>query len=156
MKNRSVEILFALLFVFTSIAFGAPTSFEVQVSDAAGKVAYKGTTNGDGTFATGKLPPGNYVVQFSSQSVKGDRTIVVSAGKKKVRAESVAASQIRNGGVAMKIEVGSGLNITGQVAAMANGLNGPASPRAHDRSVEAMGNIQERGGEGTMVIPGHN
>ena len=82
-------------------------------------MAYRGVTDPSGRFATPKLEPGNYAVQFTSNSaVKGSRyTLVVAAGKKKVAANAVAAEKLAGGGVAMKIDVGAGLNITGQVAA---------------------------------------
>jgi hypothetical protein len=89
------------------------------VADSTGKVAYRGSTDGSGLFATPKLQPGSYAVQFTStNAAKGARyTLVVAAGKKKVAANAVAAEKLAAGGVAMKIEVGAGLNITGQVAA---------------------------------------
>ena len=91
----------------------------VTVSDASGKAAYKGATNSSGTFATTKLAPGNYTVQLRSQNpaVKGNHyAIVVSSGKKKVAASAVPGEKFNGGGVALKVEVGNGLNITGQVA----------------------------------------
>lgn len=91
----------------------------VSVSDESGKAAYKGATNASGTFATGKLKAGKYVVQLNSKSpvVKGNSyAVVVSAGSKKVASNSVAGEKFNGGGVALKVDVGNGLNITGQVA----------------------------------------
>jgi hypothetical protein len=93
-------------------------SMTVTVADPAGKAAYKGGTDSKGTFATGKLKKGNYVVQFSSKSpdLKGNTyALFVSAGVKKVTAEAVPGEKFSTGGVAMKIDVSDGLNITGQV-----------------------------------------
>ena len=132
------------------MAFAAPFSIEVTVSDASGKVAYKGKTGGDGTFATGKLQPGNYIVQFNSSNLKGNRAIVVSAGSKKVSADSVPASKFGGGGVAMRIEVGKGLNINGEVAAVANGMVTGNNSKAHDASVDAMRGIQDKAGVGSI------
>lgn len=90
----------------------------VMVSDASGKAAYKGSTDAKGAFGTSKLQKGNYTVQFNSKSsdLKGKTyALFVSAGKKKVTADSVAGEKFAAGGVAMKIEVSEGLNITGQV-----------------------------------------
>jgi len=91
----------------------------VVVSDSSGKAAYKGATDAKGTFATGTLKPGNYVVQFNSRrsaDVKGNNfALVVSAGSKKVTADSVAGEKFTAGGVAMRISVGDGLNIAGQI-----------------------------------------
>lgn len=101
----------------------------VSVSDESGNAAYKGATNASGTFATAKLKPGKYVVQLNSKSpaVKGNNyAVVVSAGSKKVAASAVPGEKFNGGGVALKVDVGNGLNITGQVAeesktAMKNG-----------------------------------
>lgn len=106
------------------MAYGAVPAMNVTVSDASGKAAFKGATNAQGTFATANLKPGNYVVQFNSNSaaVKGNHyAIVVSAGKKKVSAAAVPGEKFTGGGVALKVDVGAGLNITGQVATEANG-----------------------------------
>jgi len=114
-----VRTLIALVFAGASFAYAAVPSFNVTVDDSKGKTAYKGATDGKGLFATGKLQPGGYVVKFASNSApKGSKyALVISAGKKKVSANAVAAEKLAAGGVAMMIDVGSGLNITGQVAA---------------------------------------
>jgi hypothetical protein len=118
MKNIIRSAFIGLVIAGTSIAFGAVPPINVTVSDSTGKAAFKGATNAQGTFATGKLQPGGYVVQFNSKSApKGAKyAMVVSAGKKKVTASAVQAEKLAAGGVAMKIDVGAGLNITGQVA----------------------------------------
>ena len=101
------------------LASGAVPSLKVVVADSTGKLAYTGATNGSGLFATPKLPPGSYAVQFTSNNApKGARyTLVVAAGSKKVAASAIAGERLAGGGVAMKIDVAAGLNITGQVAA---------------------------------------
>jgi len=101
------------------LVFGAVPSLEVLVADSSGKMAYKGATDGTGRFATPQLEPGNYAVQFTSNKApKGSHyTLVVAAGKKKVAANAVGAEKLAGGGVAVKIDVGAGLNITGQIAA---------------------------------------
>ena len=105
-----------LLFV-AGMAHGSVPPLTVTVSDAGGKATYKGATDANGTFATGKLKAGNYVVQFNSKgALKGrNYALVVSAGKKKVMADSVAGEKFAGGGVAMRINVGDGLNIAGQI-----------------------------------------
>ena len=106
----------ALLLASASFAYGALPHLTVTVADSGGKPAYKGTTDGKGTFATGALKPGKYVVQFNASGIKGGNyALVVSAGTKKITADSVPGEKFGGGGVAMKIDVGSGLNITGQV-----------------------------------------
>lgn len=110
------RIFVALLFASASVAFGGLPQLSVTVADSGGKAAYKGATNAKGTFATGTLKPGNYVVQFNANGVTGGSyALVVSAGKKKVTADAVTGEKFARGGVAMKIDVGAGLNITGQV-----------------------------------------
>lgn len=119
MKNMIRGTAPFLLCFAVSMAYGGVPAMNVTVSDASGKAAYKGATNSSGTFATAKLTPGNYVVQFNSKSptVKGNHyAVVVSSGKKKVAASAVPGEKFNGGGVALKVDVGNGLNITGQVA----------------------------------------
>jgi hypothetical protein len=114
------SILVTLLLAGTAAAYGGVPSMNVIVSDASGKVAFKGATGASATFATANLAPGNYVVQFHSNSgaLKGSQyLVVVSAGKAKVIADAVPAEKFNGGGVAMRITVGAGLRITGQIAA---------------------------------------
>jgi hypothetical protein len=116
--KKIIQATLVSLFIIVSMSYGAVPSMNVTVSDSSGKAAYKGATDAKGTFATGKLQPGGYVVQFNSKSAPKGTTyaMVVSAGKKKVTASAVQAEKLAAGGVAMKIDVGAGLNITGQVA----------------------------------------
>lgn len=119
MKNLFSAVGLCLFLIVAAAANGGVPSLNVTVSDGAGKMAFKGTTKSDGGFATEKLQPGNYVVQLTSKNaaLKGAQySIVVSAGKKKVVANAVAGDKFLNGGVALKVEVGAGLNISGQVA----------------------------------------
>ena len=114
---RGALLSFALL--AACMASGGVSPVNVIVSDAGGKAAFKGVTNEKGTFATANLKPGNYVVQFNSTygGMKGNLyAIVVSAGTKKVAAAAVAGEKFAGGGVALRVVVGAGLNITGQVA----------------------------------------
>lgn len=113
------SIFLSLLLIAAPVAFGGVPQLTVTVSDAGGKAAFKGTTDSSGSFATANLTSGNYVVQFNSSNaaMKGKNyALVVSAGRKKVVADRVAGAKFAGGGVAMRVEVGAGLNITGQVA----------------------------------------
>jgi hypothetical protein len=126
MKNMIRSAVASLLCIAACMAYGAVPAMNVTVSDASGKAAFRGTTNAKGTFETAKLKPGNYVVQFNSTSgaMKGNNyAIVVSAGTKKVSAAGVPGEKFAKGGVALKVDVGAGLNIAGQVAAEANGAS---------------------------------
>jgi hypothetical protein len=120
MKNPFPKLGLSLFLVTTSLANAGVPSMNVTVSDSTGKATFKGATKGDGAFATAKLQPGSYVVQFTTtnSAVKGGQySIVVGAGTKKVVANAVAGEKFLAGGVAMKVEVGAGLNIAGQVVA---------------------------------------
>jgi hypothetical protein len=119
MKTIARSFVVSLIAAAASVASGAVPVINVTVADSSGKAAYKGATDGKGTFATGKLQPGGYVVHFSSKSApKGSKyALVISAGTKKVMANAVEAEKLAGGGAAMKIDVAAGLNITGQVAA---------------------------------------
>jgi hypothetical protein len=122
MTTRNLQFVIAacacLLGIASTASAGVP-SMEVTVFDASGKVGFKGATNANGTFATANLQPGRYVVQFNTKSAtaKGNQyLLVVSAGKKKVIATGVSGETFIGGGAAMRVEVGPGLKITGQVA----------------------------------------
>ena len=91
---------------------------DVTVFDAAEKVVFRRVMEANGTFATNSLPSGQYVVQFKTRNtaVRGNQyLLVVAAGNKKVIADSVAGELLTRGGAAMKIQVGPGLGISGQV-----------------------------------------
>jgi hypothetical protein len=118
-KLSFVVSVFAVLLGLAITAYGGVPSLEVTVFAADGKVAFKGPMSANATFATRNLQPGNYVVQFNTKStaVKDHQyLLVVSAGNKKVIAAAVPGAKFTSGGVAMKIDVGPGSKITGQVA----------------------------------------
>jgi hypothetical protein len=119
MKNILRFTLIVFVIGTVSLVCGAVPALNVTVSDPGGKVAFKGATNSSGLFATTNLKPGNYVVQFNSTNAgfKGNQyAVVISAGKKKVSANAVAGEKFTAGGVAMKIDVGANVKITGVVA----------------------------------------
>lgn len=119
MKTPLRLTVFSLILAAAAVVHAAAVpGLDVVVANPAGKVVFKGKTAANGSFATAKLEPGNYVVQFNSKdaAMKSSQfAIVVSAGKKKVTADSVSGEKLGKGGVAMRVDVGSGLNITGQV-----------------------------------------
>ena len=126
MNNILRRSFVGLVIAVASVAYGSVPQMNVTVSDSSGKTAYKGATDPKGTFATGALKPGGYVVQFNSKGTSkgGKYALVVSAGKKKVVANSVDGAKFTAGGVAMRIDVGAGLGISGQVA-LDTGGNAP-------------------------------
>jgi hypothetical protein len=119
MKKLISSLALSLCCLVYATAYGGVPPMSVSVSDESGKGAYKGATNSNGNFATAKLTPGKYTVQINSKSpaLKGKQfAVVLSAGKKKVAASSVPGEKFIGGGVALKVDVANGLNITGQVA----------------------------------------
>jgi hypothetical protein len=120
MKNITRKILLPFVLVAASAAYGASVpTMDVTVSDSNGYLAFRGRTASNGTFATGRLKPGKYVVQFNARGAAVQQenfALVVAAGKQKVVAEDVDGSKFAEGGVAMRVNVGPSLNITGQVA----------------------------------------
>jgi hypothetical protein len=145
MRTITVSSLGFLLWVAAAMASAAAPAISVCVSDSNGKVAFKGVTYVNAPFVTGDLAPGNYVVQFNSTraALNGHQyLLVVSAGKTKVVANSVAAEQFDQGGVALRVRVGAGSKISGQVAL------GPG--KVSDIAFERMQAWQSRGGEGSL------
>jgi hypothetical protein len=117
MKNMMSGLV--VLLMGACLANGSVPPMTVIVSDSSGRAAYKGATTTEGGFSTATLRPGNYVVQFKSGNTDvaaNNYALVVSAGRKKVTADSVAGEKFTGGGVAMRIEVGSSASISGQVA----------------------------------------
>jgi hypothetical protein len=150
-QNQSSScLLAAALALFGTNLTAAPSalpSVKVLVADSAGKVAFKGVTDASGAFSTGSLAGGNYVVQFNSTSAataNHSYILVVSAGKKKVAAESIDGGKLTAGGVAMKIAVAAGSKISGQVAA--------SNVKIDDKTKKMMVYIPPRIGSN---MPGH-
>jgi hypothetical protein len=116
---RTVALCSNLLLAVSPALAEAPVlPIKVTVANAANKVAFKGTVGREGGFSTANLTPGNYVVRFNAAAAlpKGQYTAVLSSGKKKVSAAAIDGEKFNGGGVAMRIEVASGLNIAGQIA----------------------------------------
>jgi outer membrane usher protein FimD/PapC len=116
--KKHCSIVAAVTLALTVVASAAIPTFNVAVVDSSGKTAFKGTTDSRGIFASPKMQPGDYAVQFTSNSApKGSHyTLVVVAGLKKTAASAVTAEKLAAGGVAMKIEVKSDASIQGQVS----------------------------------------
>ena len=128
MKNVIRSTVLSLLFIAASMAYGGVPAMDVTVFDASGTAAFNGRTNTNGTFATANLKSGNYVVQLNAKgpAMKGHHyAIVVFSGTKKFVAGAVPGEKFGGGGVALRVNVGAGLNIAGQVADEGKGgLNG--------------------------------
>jgi hypothetical protein len=80
----------------------------------------------------------------------GEYSIIVASGKRKVVANSVAADKFLGGGVALKVDVGTGLGIVGYISA------GPLPiETAQKESVRKMqDSIQDLHRDGIHVRPG--
>ena len=116
---RFIASAFALFLGVAANAFAGVPPTGVIVVDTSGKVAFKGATDARATFATANLPPGDYVVQFHSKNgfLKGNKyLLVIAAGRKKVIADAVLGEKIDGAGVAMRLSVEGGQQITGQMA----------------------------------------
>jgi hypothetical protein len=136
--------VFFLGLVAVATVCGDTSAIKVRVCDDGGKIAFKGVIQAGTPFVTGDLKPGNYVVQFnSSRAALKDRQylVVVSAGRTKVLADSVPAEKFSDGGIAMRVNVGAGLKITGQVSRVAGSASNKELPWR-------MRNTQDRMGEG--------
>jgi hypothetical protein len=115
MKTFSRSLLIGI-FAVAATAWGAMPPINVTVLNTSGKTSFKGATNANGTFASGKLEPGEYVVQFNSKNApKTSRyALVASAGKEKVVANGIPGEKLI-AGVAVTIKVGAGQNLTAQI-----------------------------------------
>lgn len=117
--KTTCSIVAALSLALTAAASAAVPTLNVAVADSSGKTAFKGSTDSRGIFASPKMQPGSYAVQFSSKNAPAGShyTLVVVAGTKKTSASAVTAEKLAAGGVAMKIEVKGNATIQGQVSA---------------------------------------
>ncbi len=110
-------LLITLGLLTASVAHAIP-SMEVTVFDGNAKLAFKGATQANGTFATGDLRPGQYVVRFISKiaAVRGDSyLLILIAEKKPFISNPVAGGKFFGGGVAIRMDVTQPVRITGQV-----------------------------------------
>jgi hypothetical protein len=113
------------LFITTVLAMASITrgdvvpNVHVTVSDAAGRLIYRGKTDANGVFATGQVAAGNYVVQFNAKDAalnRNDYAIYAAAGRRRVVAQAISGRQLAGGGVAMRLESAARTPIIGQVA----------------------------------------
>ena len=117
MKKLIRGTVLSLCFAIASMAYAAVPPLNVTVSDASGKVAFRGKTDAQGTFTTDKLKPGIYDVQFTSTgAITGKYSIKVSAGVKHVSAAGIAGEKFAKG-VALKVDVQNLWNVVGEVKA---------------------------------------
>jgi hypothetical protein len=118
-KHLFLSFVISLAVISAAAAATAVPSLNVAVLDSGGKVTFKGATDPRGLFASPKMQPGKYAVQFTSKDApKGSHyTLVVVAGTKKTSASAITAEKLAGGGVAMNIEVKASNSIQAQVVA---------------------------------------
>jgi hypothetical protein len=121
MRNRMKLIaLCACLVTAASVACAAGVpNVEVTISDAAGRLIYRGNTDANGVFATRQVTAGSYVVQFNAKKAainRNDYAIYAAAGHTRVVADAISGAKFANGGVAMRLKPATATPIVGQVA----------------------------------------
>jgi hypothetical protein len=119
-KGRGLLLVCASFFaaVSTLSASGVP-NVDVTISDASGRLTYRGKTDAHGVFVTGRVRPGNYVVQFQAKNAaanRNDYAIFAAAGKHNVVADAVPGAKFAGAGVAVRLKLATGTPIIGQVA----------------------------------------
>jgi hypothetical protein len=120
-KNRMKAILLSAIFwLGVSVVHAAGVAdVDVTISDAAGRLAYRGKTDSNGVFASGQVAPGNYVVQFRAKRAKANRNdyaIYAAAGHQRMVADAIAAAGLTGAGVAMRLKTATRTPIIGQIA----------------------------------------
>jgi hypothetical protein len=108
-----------LLAIASIVRGGGVPNVEVTVSDATGKLTYRGKTDGSGVFATGPVAAGNYVVQFKAGNAAVDRNdyaIYAAAGYRRVVADAISGAAFSGAGVAVRLKPTAPTPIIGQVA----------------------------------------
>lgn len=119
MKTYTRLVIFFLSVLTAAANAATMPTLDVTVLGPGGNVAYKGKTTGAGTFATGNLAPGSYVVRLNTKSsveLKGGQFgIIVAGGKQKMGADAIAGERFGGAGVAVKVDVGPGMKVTGQL-----------------------------------------
>ncbi len=117
--NKFTSRVPLLLLVFVASSAFAIPPLDVTVSGANSGRVSKMITKSDGTFATGSLASGSYVVEFRSHSaaLANDQfLLVLRAGKKTVISNAIPGKQFTAGGAAVRMDLKNGTAITGQVA----------------------------------------
>ena len=98
---------------------GAVPSLQVTVAAGGVKPSFRSLTRANGTFTTGNLSPGHYVVQLNSKSpaLKGDHyLVIVLAGRKTFVSNALPGENFLAGGIAVNVDLRAPGKIVGQVA----------------------------------------
>ncbi len=154
MKTIRCTLLFSLLVLLglASLAYaGSLPSVKVKVSSSSGKTVFAGKTDPSGNFATGKLGPGSYVVQFNGNLKGGPYSLQVHAGKEEEGADSLPASKFGKGGLAIKINIAEAMSVTGKIAPA--GALKTASTQAPAKNANGLKTKTENGREFVFIPP---
>ena len=122
MKKRGLGFLLVcagFLGGVSALQAGGVANVNVTVSDASGRLTYRGRTDVNGVFATRPVAPGNYVVQFQAKTAavnRSDYAIFAAAGTHSVVADAVSGAKFSAAGVAVRLKPTTGTPIVGQVA----------------------------------------
>ena len=131
MKNMTRGILFLLVVCATSVSYGGPFPRGVVGVDVVVKQnpSKRAVTDTRGNFAFDGLAPGSYILSFKARKAADARTftsdkavigtsysITITGAKRAVTQGNLNGDRLL-AGVDLKIEVGSGAKIRGQVAA---------------------------------------
>jgi hypothetical protein len=108
-------LLFAALFAVTAV-FAVPTVNITVKQKAGGKLVKQVKTDSAGSFSLGRLPAGDYSLEFRSAGSSGSKEMEFSIaidGARKVASQSSGGSLV--GGVTVNVEVGPNANVVGLI-----------------------------------------
>jgi hypothetical protein len=125
-KNRIEFLLFCagLFLALSGLRAGGVANVDVTVSDATGRLTYRGKTDASGVFVTPPIRPGNYVVQFQAKKAaanRNDYAIYAASGHQRIVADAVPGQKFAGAGVAVRVKPTTSSAIIAQVAV--GGLN---------------------------------
>lgn len=120
-SNRLGFLLFCAGFLVaaSTVAAGGVANVGITISDGAGRLTYRGKTDANGVFATARVSPGNYVVQFQAKRAaasRNDYAIFAAAGHHNVVADAVSGAKFSGAGIAIRLKPTTTTPIIGQVA----------------------------------------
>ncbi len=154
-----LAVLISSLSFLGALAAPLPAALDVLVTNPGGKVVFKGKTDGSGSFITGKLAAGDYVVQFKAggKGPTGIFSIAAVGGQRAVTATAVAGQKFAGGGVAMRVQVAENSRLTGQVAAgdltaVQDVKNAAEVPRSKTNSSDFLRRNQDGSGQGAASM----
>ena len=122
MKKKGIGFLLlcaGFLAAVSALQAGGVPNVDVTVSDASGRLTFRGKTDENGVFTTRRVAPGNYVVQFQAKKAAANRddyAIFAAAGHQNVVADAISGAKFSGAGVALRLKPTTATPIIGQVA----------------------------------------